>query len=128
MPKTQTDNERFNEFELHATLFGSRTSRDMWGRYDVTMAVITCGPGPLMGTELNAIAHATVTRRFIVTAESIASDVSSNEIEFRLKSNPTMSATSTTVKLKMVMTPDNDMKLNVLLIMQYQYGSRQFEK
>ena len=58
-------------------------------------------------------------------SEPIASKVSSNEIEYRLKSSPTMNARATAAKLTMAMTPNIPLKLNVLLIAQY--GSRRVE-
>ena len=114
---TPTDDNRFNEFELRATLFGSRRmSSDMWARDDVTRAVIACGPGPVMETELNASANATVMSRCAVIAKPIASEVSSNEIEFRLKSNATMNATSAAVKLESsaATKPNVTLKLSII--------------
>ena len=91
----------------------------MWARDNATMAVIDCGPGPLMGTELSVILNVMAARRYIITAESIPSKESLNEIDFRLKVKPTTNATSTALKLKMAMTPNVPLKLNVLLIVAY---------
>ena len=58
MPKTRTDNERFDEYGLRATLFGSRTSNKMRVCDNVTTAEINCGPDPLMVMKLNVILNA----------------------------------------------------------------------
>ena len=116
MLKKRTDDERFNEFGLRATLFGSRTSNEMWTRDDVTMAAINCGPGLLMVMKLSAISNAMTAGRCMSAAEPIASKVSSNEIEFRLKSSPTMNATSTAANLTMAMTPNVPLELSMMLI------------
>ena len=113
MRKTRTDDERFDEFGLRATLFGSRTSNEMWARDDVTMVVIDCGPDHLMVMKLNAISNAKAAGRCMGAAESIASKVSSNEFEFRLKSSPKMNATAAAVKLTVAMTPNVPLKLNM---------------
>ena len=86
-----------DEFGLDASVFGTRTSNEMWARDEVSMArneismaAIKGGPCPPLMMRMNASASAMTTRRYGVTAGSNASEESSTEIDLSLKMNPTM--------------------------------------
>ena len=99
---TRTD----DEFGLDASVFGTRTSNEMWARDEVSMtpneismAAIKGGPCPPMMLRMNASASAMTTRRYGVTAGPNASEESSTEIDLSLKMNPTTKMNAINLKM-----------------------------